>query len=146
MLALVSVKTKTCSSRLASHASATSSSAFFPCGIAGASVPTAIRTPASAAARADDRARGNISAAFERSSGAAEDTSILSASAVVGTRNVPRLTISAIVSSSMRKPCSMQSTPASTAARTASAPCVCAATRRPRRCASSTIARSSSSE
>lgn len=126
--------------------SATISWAPRPCGIAGASVPTAIRTPAFVALATTERACGNTSAALARSSGAARDTSMPSISAVVGTRKVPRSAISAMVSSSSRKPCSMQSMPTSTAERTASAPWVCAATFSPRRWASSTMARSSASE
>ena len=64
----------------------------------------------------------------------------------VGTMKVPRSSTSSCVSSLISDACSMQSMPASIAARMPSSPCACAATRMPRRCASSTIARSSSSE
>ncbi len=54
---------------------AQSSLAFSPCGMAGASVPHAIFTPAAIALPSIARALGNTSAAFACSSGAARDTS-----------------------------------------------------------------------
>ena len=69
-----------------------------------------------------------------------------SASAVVPTRKVPDSAISSMVSSLASDPCSMQSTPARMQARIPASPWAWAATRRPLRCASSTMAASSSSE
>src|SRR5215217_6290419 len=54
----------------------TNSSAFFPWGMAGASVPTAIFTPASYADLIEVRALGNISAALSCNSFGARETSI----------------------------------------------------------------------
>ena len=125
---------------------AISSLAFRPCGMAGASVPHATLTPSSMARLTVARALGNTSAALACNSGAARETSMPSARYVVATRNVPRSTISRSVWSLASEPCSMQSMPASTAARMASSPWAWAATLRPRRWASSTIALSSSSE
>ena len=73
-------------------------------------------------------------------------TAMWSARAVVPTRKVPFSTISAIVSSVASDPCSMQSTPARMQARMPASPWAWAATIRPLRWASSTIATSSSSE
>ena len=58
--------------------SATSSLAFWPCGIAGASVPHAIFTPAAMALGNIAWACGKISAAFFCSSGAARSMAIAS--------------------------------------------------------------------
>ncbi len=69
-----------------------------------------------------------------------------SARAVVPTRKVPAFAMSCNVSSVASDPCSMQSTPARMQARMPASPWACAATRRPLRWASSTMASSSSSE
>jgi hypothetical protein len=65
---------------------------------------------------------------------------------LVETRKVPVFTSRWIVSSVIMNPCSMQSMPASSAALTAVSPWQWVATFRPRRCASSAIAVSSSVE
>ena len=124
----------------------TNSSALRPCQMAGASLPVAIFTPASMALEMVWRALGNTSAAFAWSSGGWLDTSQFSVSAVVLTKKVPVSTMSWMVSSSIKKPCSMQSMPASMAERTASSPWQWVATLSPRRWASSAMAVNSSVE
>ena len=68
---------------------AISSSACVPCGIAGASEPHAIFTPALIALPSIWRAWGKISAAFFWSAGAIRSTAMWSPSALVATRKVP---------------------------------------------------------
>ncbi len=109
-------------------------------------MPHAIFTPFAIAFPSMARARGNTSAALAWSSGAALDMSRPSERKLVGTRKVPFSTIIWIVSSSASEPCSMQSTPARMHALMPASPCACAATLMPARCASSTMAASSSSE
>ena len=109
-------------------------------------MPQAIFAPASISRAIVFFAIGNTSAALAWSSGAACEVSMPSERYDVGTMNVPRSSASACVSSLISDACSMQSIPASIAARMPWSPCACAATRMPRRWASSTIARSSSSE
>ena len=71
-------------------------------------------------------------------------TAMWSANAVVPTRKEPAFAMSCNVSSVASEPCSMQSTPARTQARMPASPWAWAATRRPLRWASSTMASNSS--
>ena len=73
-------------------------------------------------------ATGNTAAALACSSGAAFEVSMASERYEVGTMKVPRSSASAWVSSLISDACSMQSMPASIAARMPSSPCACAAT------------------
>ena len=70
----------------------------------------------------------------------------MSRSVVVGTSQVPRSFISASASSVSIEPCSIELTPAETAATIPWAPWACAATRSPWRAASSTTASISASD
>src|SRR5579875_1507256 len=113
----------------------TNSCAFSPCGYTPASVPNAILTPALYALPAVARIFGPTSSALRATCGGYQPSfafSITNSPAmIVGTYQVPCAFISLMSWSSMNVPCSIESTPPSTARRIASAPCACAATVKP---------------
>src|SRR5881409_3438678 len=114
-----------------------------------ASVPSAIFTPPSSAILNELCIRGAIASALAAIGGGrrpavASDSTVNPASSV-GTSQVPCCFISVTASASRIDPCSIDVTPARTAALIPAVPCACAATRRSSCVAVSTIARISSS-
>ena len=97
-----------------------SSRRFWPCGVSGASVPIAIRTPASTARRTFAMCTSTTagpSPAPRSGTGRPPSAAVMTARAAprVGTSQVPRSSISSMPSSSRKMPCSMDRIPARTA-------------------------------
>src|SRR6266516_3281295 len=114
-----------------------------------ASVPSAIFTPPSSAILNELCIRGAIASALAAIGGgkppAVASDSTVNPANNVGTSHVPFCFIRATASASRIDPCSIDVTPARTAALIPAVPCACAATRRSSCVAVSTIARISSS-